>query len=184
MVKTGLELVTHPIRLRVVQVIRMWGRLTTKEISEYLEEVPLSSLYRHLRLLRESGVIDVVGTRWVNGSEEKIYEVVKIEAHDVIDLEELAGLTAEQHIDNYATVVNTFMMDLSDYLKGTPKPDLLADEVEIGSAFYYATAEEAASIRKAIVAILHGAEQNTPGEGRTLRKFCLLTHPIKRRGKQ
>jgi DNA-binding transcriptional ArsR family regulator len=69
-----VDLLIHPIRLRIIQALGQ-DRLTTQELAERLPEVPLSSLYRHLQLLRRGDVLDVVEERLVNGIEEKVYAV-------------------------------------------------------------------------------------------------------------
>ena len=49
-------LVTHPLRARILTAL-LGRELTTQQIGALLPDVPLSSIYRHVRLLAEGGII-------------------------------------------------------------------------------------------------------------------------------
>ena len=61
-----LDLVFHPVRLRLLQVLSN-SHLTTQEIADLLPSIPKSSIYRHLKLLLDEGLVRVTDTRPVKG---------------------------------------------------------------------------------------------------------------------
>ena len=65
-----VELIIHPVRLRIMQAMGA-EKLTTQEIAERLPDVPKSSLYRHLKLLLEGEMIGLAETRLVHGIQER-----------------------------------------------------------------------------------------------------------------
>lgn len=67
------KLLLHPIRLRVLQYLRLHGRVPTSDIVAYLQDVPRATVYHHVKLLEEGGVIEVVEQNQVRGVHEKVY---------------------------------------------------------------------------------------------------------------
>ena len=55
------DLLLHPVRLRIVQAFLGDRALTTAELGTELPDVPPASLYRHVGVLVEGGVLAVVG---------------------------------------------------------------------------------------------------------------------------
>ena len=67
-------LMTHPVRARILAA--MLGRkLTTHQIAALLPDVPLPSLYRHVRSLAEAGVLTVAEEVRVHGAATRVYMV-------------------------------------------------------------------------------------------------------------
>ncbi len=70
------DLLLHPVRLRVVQVLLGDRVLTTGELHEELPDVPAATLYRHVGLLADAGVLAIVSERKVRGAAERRYRLV------------------------------------------------------------------------------------------------------------
>ncbi|WP_324273703.1 helix-turn-helix domain-containing protein [Blastococcus brunescens] len=56
------DLLLHPVRLRVVQAFLGDRTLTTSDLRAELPDVPTASLYRHVGVLADAGVLTVVGS--------------------------------------------------------------------------------------------------------------------------
>ncbi len=56
-----LDLILHPVRLRIVHAMSGGRTRTTSELCTSLPDVPRTTLYRHVGLLAEAGVLEVVG---------------------------------------------------------------------------------------------------------------------------
>ncbi len=70
-----LELVLHPVRLRILQAVT--GRtVTTTDIAELLTDVAAATVYRHVNALLEAGVLTVVSERRVRGTVERTLALV------------------------------------------------------------------------------------------------------------
>src|SRR3712207_7514085 len=57
------DLLLHPVRLRIVQAFLGDRTLTTADLRSELPDVPVATLYRHVGVLAEAGVLEVVGER-------------------------------------------------------------------------------------------------------------------------
>lgn len=71
------EIVMNPVRQRIFQYLLLHETGTVKEIRKALPDVPGASLYRHMKLLTESGILTVVGENRIRGTVESIYGLNK-----------------------------------------------------------------------------------------------------------
>lgn len=67
----------NPVRQRIFQYLLLHETGTVKEIRKALPDVPGASLYRHMKLLTESGILTVVGENRIRGTVESIYSLNK-----------------------------------------------------------------------------------------------------------
>jgi Bacterial regulatory protein, arsR family. len=65
------EILLHPVRLRIVQAFLGDRALTTSQLAAELDDVPAASLYRHVALLSDAGVLRVAAERRIRGSLER-----------------------------------------------------------------------------------------------------------------
>lgn len=174
-----VELVIHPVRLRIMQALA-GEELTTQEIAERLPDVPKSSLYRHLKLLLQGEMIALAETRLVHGIQEKVYALAQ-PPH--VGAEEMAGLTADEHFRAFTTYILTLLREFSAYLTRAQAEapageiDLAADYVGYTEAIFFADEDELAAFQERLQAALAPLPQK-PGPGRQRRKIALITHPL------
>ncbi|MEE3921886.1 helix-turn-helix domain-containing protein [Micromonospora sp. BRA006-A] len=58
-----MELLMHPVRLRIVQAFLGGRTLTTTDLRAELSDVPPATLYRQVATLADHGVLHTVGER-------------------------------------------------------------------------------------------------------------------------
>lgn len=167
------DLLLHPVRLRIVQAL-IARPLTPGEIHQRLGDVAQATLYRHIALLEESGLIEVVSERQVRGGTERTFQVVS----EAVSLGEsdLAGANRDDHFRYFATFVGTLMADFAAYLDAGD-PELAADRVGYRQIPMWLSDAEfdamAAEIRDAIGKRL----DNEPTPGRRRRLFTTVVMP-------
>ena len=71
----ALELLAHPVRLRIVHAMRGGRTLTTAGLSALLPDVSKAMVYRHVDLLASAGILEVAGERRVRGAVERLYRL-------------------------------------------------------------------------------------------------------------
>ena len=108
------DLLLHPVRLRVVQAFLGDRVLTTADLHELLPDVPTASLYRHVAVLAEAGLLTVVAERRVRGAAERSYRLV-VEAASVTPAD-AAGMTAEDHGRAFTAFVGALLADFGRWL--------------------------------------------------------------------
>lgn len=169
-----VEVVIHPLRLQILQTLTR-GSLTTQQIADELPQQPKSSIYRHLKILLEAEMVQVVETRVVKGKEERVYALAQA-PH--INAEDIAHATAEDHRQMFTMYIVSLMSGFSDYLESGNAPDLVNDRVGIGEFILNVTREELDEFSKKLQEALIPLLNNPAGEGRYKHKFALISHPI------
>jgi len=71
-----IELVLHPVRMRMILAIAT-RVLTTQQLANLLPDVAQTTLYRHINLLLEGGILTVVRESKVRGTVERELALVK-----------------------------------------------------------------------------------------------------------
>lgn len=121
-----LELLGHPVRLRIVHALRGGRELTTAELGQRIADVSKATLYRHVELLAEGGILEVAEERRVRGAVERRFRLRAERAS--ITPEQLAGLTIEDHRHGFAIAMAALVAEFNAYLDGE-NADPLADLV-------------------------------------------------------
>ena len=71
------EIVMNPVRQRIFQYLLVHPTAAVKEIRAALPDIPSASLYRHMKILTENGILTVVGENRIRGTVESIYQLNK-----------------------------------------------------------------------------------------------------------
>ena len=88
------NLLIHPVRMRIITTVST-QRMTAKNISEALPDIPLTSLYRHINLLVEGGILQVVEENQIRGTVERVFILA---APPSLTSEDLSGMTKEDYL--------------------------------------------------------------------------------------
>ena len=66
------EVMLNQVRWRIVGYLITHGDATTKELADYLQDVPRRTLYRQVKYLIDAGAVTVKEERKVRGSTERL----------------------------------------------------------------------------------------------------------------
>src|SRR4029434_348676 len=91
-------------------------QLTTKQIAQELPEIPQASLYRHMGLLVENELLEVVDERVVNGATERTYDIPTGGIR--LTPEDMRGVSREEHVRLFTVYLSTLIESLAESLKG------------------------------------------------------------------
>jgi DNA-binding transcriptional ArsR family regulator len=108
------DLLLHPVRLRILQAFLGDRALTTAELAAELDEVPPGSLYRHVARLVDAGILTIESERRIRGAVERTYRLAVAKA--VVDPEELAAMTPQQHRQAFVAFVAGLLGEFDRYL--------------------------------------------------------------------
>ncbi len=169
------DLVIHPVRLQILQSLAEKPR-TTQEIAEVLPAVSQPSLYRHLKMLLDGGMVVVAETRQVRGIQEKRYQLAQA-PH--LSMEDISGISKEQHLHYFNAYVASLLKGYADYLDSTSeKLDFLADQTGYTETAFYATSEEMGLFLQKFTEAIKDVASNPPAPGRRRRKLAIISHPF------
>jgi hypothetical protein len=97
------DLLFHPVRMRIVQAFLNDRTLTVGELATEMPEVPTATLYRHVGLLTDGGVLEIVDERPVRGTVERSYRLKPTAVH--VDRAEADAMTPEQRRQAFMTIL-------------------------------------------------------------------------------
>ena len=109
-----LDLLLHPVRLRIVHLMSGGRVRTTSDLCAAMPDVPKTTVYRHVGLLAEAGVLEVAGEQRVHGAVERRYRLQRARA--VIDRETAASMTLDDHRRTFAAAMATLLAEFNTYL--------------------------------------------------------------------
>ncbi len=170
----AVDLLLHPVRLRIVGVVA-GNPLTPLEIVEALGDVAQATVYRHVTLLTDGGVLEVVEERPVRGGTERVLGVVA----EAVSLgaDDLAGAGRDDHLRWFTTFVLGLVAGYARYLGATDEPDLGADGVGYRSAPLWLTDDELERLVGRLSAVVAEVVDQGPGPGRRRRTLATVLFP-------
>jgi AcrR family transcriptional regulator len=169
-----LDLLLHPVRMRIVHVMSGDRTRTTADLCAALPDIPKTTLYRHVALLVEGDVLEVAGEQRVHGAVERHYRLRR--DRTVIDHEAAAGMSLEDHRRGFAAAMAVLLAEFNTYLDrdGTVPA---ADGVGYRQGVLWASPAEFAELVGEWTAVLRRHAANGPAPGRTARILSLITFP-------
>ncbi|MGY1609729.1 helix-turn-helix domain-containing protein [Geodermatophilus sp. SYSU D00700] len=165
------DLLLHPVRLRVVQALLGDRTLTTGELHAELPDVPVATLYRHVGVLADAGVLEVVAERRVRGSTERTYRLVVTAAS--VGPAEAAAMTSDEHRRAFGTFVAALLADFDRWVARAADapggPDPARDGVGYRMTGLWLDDDEFAGLLDDVRAVLRARLGNEPGGDRRRR---------------
>jgi predicted DNA-binding transcriptional regulator YafY len=168
------DLLLHPVRLRIVKAFLGDRALTTAQLAAELHDVPAGSLYRHIALLVDNGVLQVVAERRVRGAVERTY-TLRLMAAQVLP-NEAEAMTADEHAEAFMAFIAGIMSDFDRYL-ARGKPDPLRDGVGYRAAAMWLTDEEFREFGREVARVVAPRLANAPGPDRMRRMLYSVLLP-------
>ena len=168
------DLLLHPVRMRILQALYDADPLTTGQLRDRLPDIAPATMYRHIAVLAEAGVLEVVEEKRVRGTVERSYRVRSEEA--VVDPAARATMTRDDHRRSFTTFAASLMGDFDRYL-AHDDADPHTDGVVYRQAAVWLTEDEFAEmveeIEKAVVSRMGRARE----DGRVRRVVSLVVVP-------
>lgn len=162
MSESPAEILLHPVRLRIVLAFGS-ERLTTTRLAERLPEIAHATLYRHVGVLADAGVLEVVAERRVRGGVERTYALVSEAVKLVPD--DAASLSKEELQRGFGVFVGALMESFGRYLDH-PSADPAHDPLSFRQAALWLDDDERADLIERIRSALAPYVANEPSSGR------------------
>lgn len=173
MTQSKVDLIMHPVRMRVLMVIAD-KQMTTQQIAAALPDVSKASLYRHVSALVEGDILVVVEETQVRGTVERTYALAsKMVGH--LTSEEVANFSKDDHMRFFTLFATQLMRDFARYLDSRETLDFVADGVGYHTFTLYFSDEEIAEFSQALNSAL--TPYLEPGPGRKARRFSTVIQP-------
>jgi DNA-binding transcriptional ArsR family regulator len=169
-----LDLLLHPIRLRIVHVMSGGRTGTTSDLCARLPDVPKTTVYRHVGLLVEAGVLEVAAERRVHGAVERHYRLRRDRA--VIDADAAASMSLEDHRRGFTAAMAALLAEFNAYLD-REGADPTADSVGYRQGILWLGPDDLAAVIGAVRDVLLSRAGNKPAPGRSPHLLSMILFP-------
>jgi DNA-binding transcriptional ArsR family regulator len=169
-----LDVLLHPIRLRIVHAMSGQRDMTTSDLCVRLADVPKSSVYRHVALLADAGVLEVVDEQRVHGAVERRYRLQQARA--VIDQQAAASMTLNEHRRLFAAAIAALVAEFNAYLD-SGSADPTADSVSYRQFPLWLNQAELASLYDEVGTSIQSRLGYTPAPDRKLYLLSTILFP-------
>ncbi len=171
---TSASLILHPVRMRILLAFGRGIPLTAQGLADLLPDVARATLYRHLTILVDGGIIEVVGEQRVRGAVERTYTL----RHGSASLrkEDLEAASREDHLRFFGSFAASLIDEYARYLRRS-RIDLVADAVMYREGTVYLSDEEAADVASEMWAAFSRRVGTEPAAGRSAHTFAVVSIP-------
>ncbi|GAB3960788.1 helix-turn-helix domain-containing protein [Actinoallomurus acanthiterrae] len=174
-----VDLLLHPVRLRVVHAMSGGRTLTTAQLCELLPDVSKATVYRHVGLLAEGGLLEVDGEQRVRGAVERRYRLRRERA--VIDAETAASTSREDHRRVFAVAMAALLAEFNAYLD-RDDADPAADLVGYRQHAIWLSPEERAEMIGELRDVIVSRMRNEPSPDRVRHLLSPILFPAESPG--
>ncbi len=172
-----LDLLLHPVRLRIVHALSGDRECSTAELCARLADVPKTSVYRHVGLLADAGVLQVAGEQRVRGAVERRYRLCRDRA--VIGADAAGRMSLADHRHGFAAAMAALLAEFSAYLD-RPGADPIADLVGYRQSILWLSHDELTDMLDELRAALLARATNQPAPGRRPHLVSAILFPIEK----
>ena len=169
-----VDLLLHPVRLRIVHALSGGRALTTTQLSARMLEVSKVTVYRHVALLTEGGFLEVDSEQRVRGAVERRYRLRR--DRPVIGPEGAASMSLEDHRRGLAAAMAVLIAEFNAYLDREGS-DPVADSVGYRQGTLWLSPEELAEMAGEMLGILQSRVGNQPSPDRTPYLLSAILFP-------
>ncbi|MFD1929881.1 MULTISPECIES: helix-turn-helix domain-containing protein [Nonomuraea] len=169
-----LELLLHPVRLRIVHAMSGEPTRTTSDLCAHLPDVPKTTVYRHVGLLAEAGVLEVAGEERVHGAVERHYRLRR--DRTMIDADAAASMSLEEHRRGFTAAMAALHAEFNAYLD-QDGADPTADLVGYRQMVLWLSRDELEDMIEEMRAVLAARWGNKPASGRAPHLMSAILFP-------
>ncbi len=169
-----LDLLLHPVRLRIVHAMSGGRTRTTSDLCARLPDVPKTTLYRHVGLLAEAGMLEVAEEQRVHGAVERHYRLRQDRA--VIDAGAAASMSLDDHRRGFAAAMAALLAEFNAYLD-RDEADPAADSVGYRQGTLWLSPDEVTETIAAVRDVLASRADSQPAPGRSPYLLSMILFP-------
>lgn len=160
------KLIFNPARFRILQYIRFHGNARATDLIENMSDIPRATIYHHIKLLEDHGIICVVKENKIRGTVERTYALKNESVF--MDADRPVALSTAFHLES--------MQEMNAYFENKEN-DNQKDNVFFSSVMLNVTEQEYTALLKAVADAINPYVDQEPAEGRSIRKLSIISAP-------
>lgn len=172
MTTNKIDLILHPIRMRIITAIS--GReMTTGQLATALPDIAQATLYRHVNTLVEGNVLVITNETQIRGTVEKCY-ALQTESLLNITEEDLQNATKDDHIRYFTTFLMTLLGDYTRYMQTKTTVNPTEDGIGYHTIPVHMTDDELGDFATKLQDLMRTYQTSQPNRKRRLFSFVIL----------
>lgn len=171
MTEQQFRLALNPVRMRIIRHLLDHSPASAAEIAKRLPDIPQASLYRQMKRLEEAGLLSVAQTQQIRGAMEKKYELAPAYYRP--------PETSSQMEAQLSICLVSMIKDFRAYFENAGHADPVRDMLFLNTMSLWLTDGELQRLLGQLEELLAPLLENHPEEGRKLRKFTLVSSPVR-----
>ena len=172
---TKADLIIHPARLRIIQSFGGGRRQTAQELAALVPDIPRASLYRHLNLLVDAGVLAVVEERPARAIQERVYALVATAAN--VGPADFTTIDAGDHLRYFSAFLELLRNDFTQYIQHAAPANLAVDGVAYYQMPLFLSDDEYEQLVATLKAALRPIIAQQPNPDRRKRLLSIIVMP-------
>jgi DNA-binding transcriptional ArsR family regulator len=169
-----LGLLVHPVRLRIVFALSGGHTHTTSDLCARLPDVPKTSVYRHVGLLAEAGVLEVAREERVHGAVERHFRLRQDRA--TIGADVAAAMSLDDHRRAFAAGMAAVLAEFNAYLD-RDGADPTADQVGYRQGVLWLSPDELTKVIDGLRSVIRTVVDNEPAPDRKPHLMTAIFFP-------
>ncbi len=160
------DILSNPVRMRVIQYLDTHREATTKQIAAGLDDIPAPTLYRHIDRLIKEGILIIKEERKVRGSTERLL---------TIDTKKWQKEIRSSLTDTAYQFLMSLYMNFREY-DSHEGSDPEADRLHLWTTMLELTDEDMDSYLKESTELIKKYQKI--GKGGKMRRISLISSPV------
>ena len=174
----AIDLLIHPVRIRIVNAMSGGRKLTTAQLCARMPEMSQATVYRHVGMLADGGVLEVDSEQRVRGAIERRYRLRQDRA--LIDADAAATMSLDDHRRGFTAVMAALIAEFNSYLDRA-NADPMADSVGYRQFVLWLNDDELAATIGDMRTLLIARMKNDPSPDRTPYLISPVLFPTEER---
>lgn len=175
---TALDLLLHPVRLRIVNALSQGRTLTTGELCSRLTGVSQATVYRHVGMLMNGGILEVEGEEQVRGAVQRRYRLREERARVAAEVGK--SMSREDHRRAFGGAMAALIAEFNAYI-ARKDANPFDDRVGYRQGTIWLTEGEITTLIREIRGALAAPMANPPATGRRPYLLSTIFFPIEER---
>jgi DNA-binding transcriptional ArsR family regulator len=168
------ELLLHPVRLRIVHAALDGMPFTTSDLCARLDDISQATIYRHVALLVEGGLVEVDSEQRVRGAVERRYRLQP--ARMAMSDDEVAAMSTDDHARGFTAAIAALLAEFNAYL-GRDGANPQADSVSYKQFSLWLSEDEKAAFVEELSAAIRRRMRHEPSPERRRHMLSTIMFP-------
>ncbi|MGX8833503.1 hypothetical protein ACWG0P_04745 [Amedibacillus sp. YH-ame6] len=172
--KKLMEVMTNPIKCKLLFEINSCKQTTAKHLAEKFSDIPQATLYRYLKKMTADGILKIVEETQVRGAVERTYSVAINLSKEGAKI--ISNNSGEAYMQAFTQYVLGFIKLFQEYCN-SDNINIQEDKSGFSLAPIYLTDEELEKVVTSIHETIKPHRDNEPAENRKLRSIGVIVSP-------